>query len=658
MEKNDQVVEAAVKALTENKPELAVSLCEDLNTLPSKDDRITLLLGVALRRLNKLDQSEPLLREVIEAKPHIPAAHYELGLALIHQNRFLEAQHSLEQALHLQPDLASAWRALSNVYSTRGEFAKAARARRHTLLCELHANSALAEAIRLFEGGLLRQSEEKCREHLQSQPADPEARRFLAEIGLTLNSVKHSIKLLRQCLTQHESFEAARVDLVLALAKAGQFSEALSEVDLLKDNSPQALSHDVLAASVLFSAGRFEESTEIFSQILRKIPHDPNLLTSYGHALRFGGKGPQAIAAYTMITKSDSDSAEAYFSLANLKTYKFSHQELENIRALSQDPKLSGIDQIRTAFALGKALEDFGHYDDAFAAYSKGNDLKLRSLAYDPSSMRDEIRRITDHTLPPFKTQTGNHSSDPIFVVGLPRAGSTLVEQILASHSQVEATAELPYIGVIAGDLMKELDRQRSGSHLEMLNRLSAAKRTDLGQKYLDLCAKHRVTTTKFIDKQPNNWRHIGLIKAILPNATIIDVRRHPLAVCLANFRQLFAGNAQPFSYRLTHLGHYYADYLKLMTYWGTTFHDGYSVIEYESVVEDFEAQVSKILGYCGLQFEDSCLNYHQTSRHIRTPSSEQVRLPIYHDSLHFWKHYDLHLSGLRATLKDRGLTL
>ena len=464
-----------------------------------------------------------------------------------------------------------------------------------------------------------------------------------------------AIVLLERCLALAPNFTIAQANYATALARRQRFDEALDRTGRLQIEQPDNLSHKVQHASILAMAGRFEQAHEKFEEVLTFIPDNARILTSYGHSLRYGGRGEDAAAAYQRAIAAEPDAGEAYWSLANLKTFKFADAELDGMRQRYAAMEKLSADRYHLAFALGKALEDKGDFAESFAAYADGNTIKNTFSSYTTERTSGEVDSMIEHCADGFLEPGGHTSNEPIFILGLPRAGSTLLEQILASHSAVEATAELPLISQIAGELGGGRRRSEQNLYPQCLTSMSQDQRESLGQRYLDGASTYRTDKPFFIDKMPNNWVHIGLIKTILPNATIIDARRHPMAACFANFKQLFA-RGQEFTYGLEEIGHYYADYMRLMDHWHSVLPHGLMTVQYETVVEDLETQVRVLLDHCNLPFEEQCLRYYEKDRAVRTASSEQVRQPIYRDALSVWQRYEAHLDPLKAVLDERGI--
>ena len=633
----------------------ACQLAKDARDMAPGDSRFVLMHGVALRRNGQHKEAEPLLRRILVEAEGLVLAHHELGLALKGQGRLSEAIMSLETAVRLQPSLKTAWRDLYELRASQGDDVAAADAYRRSLGSQQGLDPLLTKVLDLMQAGRLGAAEGICREYLKRRPHDVDAIRLLAEIGITLGMLDEAIVLLERCLALAPNFTIAQANYATALARRQRFDEALDRTGRLQIEQPDNLSHKVQHASILAMAGRFEQAHEKFEEVLTFIPDNARILTSYGHSLRYGGRGEDAAAAYQRAIAAEPDAGEAYWSLANLKTFKFADAELDGMRQRYAAMEKLSADRYHLAFALGKALEDKGDFAESFAAYADGNTIKNTFSSYTTERTSGEVDSMIEHCADGFLEPGGHTSNEPIFILGLPRAGSTLLEQILASHSAVEATAELPLISQIAGELGGGRRRSEQNLYPQCLTSMSQDQRESLGQRYLDGASTYRTDKPFFIDKMPNNWVHIGLIKTILPNATIIDARRHPMAACFANFKQLFA-RGQEFTYGLEEIGHYYADYMRLMDHWHSVLPHGLMTVQYETVVEDLETQVRVLLDHCNLPFEEQCLRYYEKDRAVRTASSEQVRQPIYRDALSVWQRYEAHLDPLKAVLDERGI--
>jgi len=653
-EQLDELLEIARAATRQNEPDEVIEACERAREIAPDDTRFLFLQGVALRRKGEVDEAEPLLRQVTETAPALAPGHLEHGLAMLSQGWLAGARKSLQTAVELQPDLTAAWRALYDVRAAEGDDAGAAEAFRRALNAS-GPDPALQKALELFSKGHLGIAEGICREYLRNRPMDVNAIRLLAEIGIRLGVIDEAIALLERCLELAPDFNVARSNYATALGRQQRFHDAIDQLEQLERAEPDNISHKVQMAAVLSMAGRFDEAHRKFEEVLQRIPDNAGILTSYGHSLRYGGKGTEATEAYLRAIDADPEAGEAYWSLANLKTFRFSDEQVETMRTRLASLKKDSADKFHLAFALGKALEDAKSWDESFQAYATGNSIKRRFSAYDRADTTARVDAMLAECGPDLFDASGHPSNAPIFVVGLPRAGSTLLEQILASHSEVEATAELPFIGQIASELSGKRKRTDESRYPAILNELTPEQRTELGQQYLDRAAVYRSDAPHFIDKLPNNWLHVALIKVILPNATIIDARREAMAACFANFKQLFA-RGQEFTYGLEDIAHYYADYRRLMDHWHAVLPGGVLTVNYEEVVADLERQVERLLAHCGLAFEAACLRFHEQDRAVRTASSEQVRQPIYKDAVALWQNYEQHLEPVRRVLTERGV--
>jgi tetratricopeptide (TPR) repeat protein len=409
----------------------------------------------------------------------------------------------------------------------------------------------------------------------------------------------------------------------------------------------------MLFANQNLAVGNFDTALAIYDALHAARPDNHQVSLTRGHALKTLGRQGEAVAAYRQACASKPDFGDAYWSLANLKTYRFDEDEIAAMRTVQADRATSRVDRYHLCFALGKALEDRGEFADAFGYYDTGNRLKRDELRYDPARIDAEMRSQMAACTPALfarNTGSGAKAPDPIFIVGLPRAGSTLLEQILASHSAVEGTSELPNILALAHRLDGRRRVDEEARYPGNLGELSVDELTVFGEAYLRDTAIYRTGKPFFIDKMPNNFRHIGLIHLILPNAKIIDARRDPMGCCFSNFKQLFA-EGQDFSYGLSEIGRYYKGYIDLMQHWDEVLPGKVLRVQYEDVVSDLETQVRRLLDFCGLPFEPACVNFHETDRAVRTASSEQVRQPIFRGGLDQWENFDAFLAPLRAAL-------
>ena len=482
--------------------------------------------------------------------------------------------------------------------------------------------------------------------HLKEDPFDAAAIRMLAELAARIGRWRDSENLLRRAVEIAPGFTAARANLALVLGRTGRPAEALELLDEIFAADPEDHALANLKAATLGKLGDFDEAIALYERILRETPDQPRIWMSYGHMLKTIGRQAEAIAAYRKALAITPGLGEAWWSLANLKTVKFDDDDRAAMRDAFALPGLGDEDRFHLDFALGKALHDAGKPEEAFAHYRKANALRLTQQPYGP----EQLGRTVDRCIEQFTAEAlaerdgGCEAPDPIFIVGLPRAGSTLVEQILSSHTLVEGTAELPDIPALV---------QRLGRYPADVLALTLDQRQELGREYLKRAGVQRRTDRPFfIDKLPNNWLFVPFIQLILPRAKIIDARRHPMGCCLSNFRQHFA-RGQPFTYDLEHLGRYYSDYVRLMAHIDAVLPGRVHRVIYERMVEDTETEVRALLDHIGLGFEPACLEFHKTERAVRTASSEQVRRPIYKDATEEWRAYEPFLGPLRSALGD-----
>jgi tetratricopeptide (TPR) repeat protein len=477
---------------------------------------------------------------------------------------------------------------------------------------------------------------------------------MLAELAARLGRYGDAQNLLVRCLELAPGFRAARHNLAFVLHRAGDSAGALREINSLLASDANNPGYRSLKAAVLARIGELEQSLNLYADLLAQYSDNARAWMSYGHALKTAGRQTDAIQAYRRCIALQPGLGEAWWSLANLKTVRFTDADITQMRAQLEGIGLSPEDLFHFDFALGKALEDAAQYAVSFRHYARGNARRRKLIHYSADETHRQVERAKALFTTDFFAQRrglGHHAADPIFIVGLPRSGSTLLEQILASHPLVEGTQELPDIPAIARELGGTKSRSAETLYPETLAQLDGEALQALGARYLELTRVQRKTTRPFfIDKMPNNWQHVGLIHLILPNARIIDARRHPLGCCWSAFKQHFA-RGQHFSYDLGDLGRYYRDYLDLMAHFEAAAPGRILRVDYESVVEDLETQVRRLLEYCQLDFDAQCLEFHRTKRSVRTASSEQVRQPIFREGLDQWRHFEPWLTPLKAAL-------
>lgn len=629
----------------------AVILAEELIAAAPGHTRAALLLGVAQRFSGDASAAAATLESLTRTQPDWAAAHYELGRARSAAGRRDDAIAALSRAFELQPAMTGAWCSLADELRAAGREADADAVcnRRIELAGQdprlQNALGALREK-RFSEANIL------LRQHLDVDPTDVAAIQMLAAVGLRMDQHDDAGKLLRRCLELAPNYAAAQHDYALVLDQQMQRTEALHYIDLALAADPDNPNYRLSKATILDRIGEYDSAIEIFGGLLEE--NQSEAWMSYGHSLRAAGRQDESVTAYRKVIESNPGFGEAWWSLADLKTFKFSAAETDEIRRQLERPDLSGEDRLHFEFTLGKVLEDAGDYAESFSRYIEGNRLRRATTPYDAAQLTTGVSRSKALMTSTFFTERaawGCPAEDPIFIVGLPRAGSTLLEQVLASHSAVEGTMELPDMLRIVRELNEAGPGAGSGRYPEILASLNADQLRSLGESYLASTRIYRKTERPFfVDKMPNNFANVGLIQLLLPNAKIVDARRHPLACCFSMFKQLFA-RGQPFVYGLDDLGRAYRDYVELMAHFDEVLPGRVHRVFYEQMVDDTEAQIRSLLEYCGLPFEESCLRFHETDRAIRTASSAQVRQPINRGGVDHWRHFEPWLEPLKQAL-------
>ena len=551
------------------------------------------------------------------------------------------------------PTRAQAWRSLADRLDDAGDRSGAAAAYLEHVRYAIHDRDLMTAAAAL-EANDIPQAEKRLRAHLKQAPTDVVAIRMLAEVAMRLDRSEDAGRLLARCLELAPGFRQARHHHAIALHRLNKPAEALAELDRLLRDDPADPACRNLKAAVLCRTGDYEPAIAIYEALIAEHPEHAHVWLSYGHALKTAAHTERAIAAYRRCIAIDPAFGEAYWSLANLKTFRFDDAELARMREALTRTDLAPEHRLHFEFALAKALEDRDDYADSFRHYAAGNALRLAQMPYsadDTSTRLERVRALYTREFFATRKGAGCGAPDPIFIVGLPRAGSTLIEQILSSHSAVEGTMELPEIISITRALRQSAASRGPGAYHDALAQLDASELRALGEQYLERTRIHRkLGRAFFIDKMPNNFAHIGLIHLVLPNAKIIDARRHPLACCVSGFKQHFA-RGQNFSYSLEDLGRYYRDYAELMAHFDAVLPGRVHRVIYEDLVDDTEYEVRRLLDYCGLPFDEACLRFFDNERPVRTASSEQVRQPIYRSGVDQWRHFESWLDPLKAAL-------
>ena len=652
--KSDSPDKAAIakQFLQDGKLKEAIEAAQvELSDNPSNAEALY-VQAVAERYLGKPKSALATLDALKSVSPNYARAYQEEG----HNRKQLGdpsgATTAYQRAVEHNRGLIASWRELAALYQQQNNQQGFAVAKaEHSRLTNLPAE--LVSVTSLIHDGKLFQAEKLCRAFLAQHPHHIEAMRLLAMLGVKLFIYDDAEFLLESCVEFAPDYWLARFDYINILHRRRKFEKALEQATILRKRYPGNQAFELAYANENVAVGQFETALEIYDQVIAKnlLLEQPYL--ARGHALKTLGRLEEGIESYRSAYRARPDFGDAYWSLANLKMYRFTDEEIDRMEGQVESPKTSLVDRFHLCFALGKAYEDREDYEESFSYYEQGNRLKKEGVRYDPDGTDAAMKRqasMCTEALFESKAGMGGTYQDPIFIVGLPRAGSTLLEQILASHSQVDGTMELPNIIALAHRLNGRRKVSEEARYPRILADLSAEQLQGFADSFIKDTQIHRKGAPRFIDKMPNNFQHIGLIHLILPNAKIIDARRHPMGCCFSGFKQLFA-DGQEFTYGLKEIGRYYHAYVELMAHWDRVFPGKVLRVHYEHVVTDLEGQVRRILDFLELPFEEACLNYHHTKRSIRTPSSEQVRLPIYRSGLEQWRNFEPYLGELKAEL-------
>ncbi len=589
--------------------------------------------------------------EILKVAPGNAVAVFLYGLALGATGRGEDAVGALRRAVRLDPNLPGAWHALGDHLGAMGDAEGADAAYAQHIKASTRDPRLLRPAAALCENDIPL-AEALLRAHLQQNPTDVAAIRMFAEVAARLGRYVDAENLLARCLELSPSFATARTQYATVLNRQNRASEALQQIAPLLAAEPNNPHYRNLKASFLVGIGEYQQSVELYKGILAEYPHQSKVWVMLGHVQKTAGRQDEAIAAYRHGLELSPQSGEAYWSLANLKTFRFEAHDIAAMNAALEVPSVEN--RLHLHFALGKACEDEARYEESFQHYAEGNRLRRSQISYSAAENTSFVKRSRAVYTRDFfaeRTEIGCQAPDPIFIVGLPRSGSTLVDQILSSHSLVEGTMELHDMISLARSLEIRGQQEKATQYLEVLDELPHERFRELGEQYLERTRVQRKTDAPFfIDKMPNNCRHVGLIHLLLPRARIIDARRHPLGSCFSAFKQHFA-LGQYFTYSLDEIGRYYADYVELLAHCDAVLPGRVHRVNYEAMVEDTETEVRRLLDYCGLPFEEQCLRFYENKRAVRTASSEQVRRPIFREGLDQWRHYEPWLQPLKDAL-------
>jgi tetratricopeptide (TPR) repeat protein len=648
---------AHAKRLLEKSPDLAAEQAREILSAHPGHPLARLILGAAHRQVGRTQAALDILEPLALEQPSAAPVHLELGIARGEAGQGSEAIAALRRAVELQPASADGWRLLGDYLDADGDACGADQARAQFIKWA-NKDPRLMEAAAALVANDLPVADARLRAHLGAHSTDVAALRMLAEVAGRLRRYQDAQELLERCLELAPSFDAARHNYAIVLNRQSRQAAALPQVERLLAKEPRNPNYLNLKAAILAHLGDSADSIRIYETVLAEHPRQPKVWMSYGHCLKTAGRQEDSIAAYRRAIGIEPTLGEAYWSLANLKTFHFSDTDMRAIANALQRTDLADDDRLHFEFALGNALEDRDSYEDSFAHYAAGNAIRRQQHPYHADEGSQFVGRCTAQYNAEFfeeREGAGAQSAEPIFIVGLPRAGSTLLEQILASHSLVEGTMELPdlpqIVRELAGHEAGHEARNREAPFFTAVAAQRPAELRALGERYLESTRVYRKSKAPFfIDKMPNNWLSVGLIHLILPNAKIIDARRHPLGCCFSAFKQHFA-RGQNFSYDLADLGRYYRDYVELIAHVDKVLPGRVHRVFYETMIEDTEAEVRRLLEYCGLPFEERCLKFYENERAVRTASSEQVRRPIFRDGVDHWRHYEPWLGPLKQAL-------
>jgi tetratricopeptide (TPR) repeat protein len=614
-----------------------------------------LLTAIAQRFLGRIADALDTLATLEQHHPRFSRLHEERGHCFVFLRQAEAAVGAFSVAVGLNYALPNSWSMLEGLYRMTGK-AEDRKAAAGQVASLRNLPSEVITATGLFADGDIDQAERMIRSFLLSHGNDIEAMRLLARIGIARKVFDDPEILLAAILEIAPDYHVARAEYAEVLIELHKYDQARAQLERLMREDPAHRSYlQNLYAVAVVGLGDHARAIGLYRELLQGTAADADLHLSIAHALKTLGSRDDAVASYRQAARVRPGFGDAYWSLANLKTYRFTDEELGEMKAFHVDSSLAPTDRHHLCFALAKASEDRGEFAESFHYYEQGNALKREESNYRPELIERNTRQQIEICAPDLFVRmqgAGAPDPDPIFIVGLPRSGSTLLEQILASHSQVEGTQELPNVQQMANNLRGRDPDPSNPRYPRILTEMAPEELRALGEKYLADTRIYRTGKPYFIDKMPNNFRHLGLIRLMLPNAKIIDARREPLACCFSNLKQLFA-KGQEFTYSVDDIARYYRTYLELMRHWDGVLPGWVLRVHHEDVVDDLESQVRRILKFCGLPFEPACMEFHQTTRSVRTASSEQVRQPINRDGMDQWKNFDTWLGPLKLALGD-----
>ncbi len=650
----DGDVELAKQLLSQGKPVDAIAKLSDvLKELPEHQEALY-ILAVCYRYASNLDSSLAALDRLLALYPGYARGYQERGHSYRKLNRSAEAIRAYERAVEFNPALLASWQNLSALHNKLGNAHQSVAAAAQAQALSKLPLELLSVSSMIHEGKLYL-AEKLCRSFVQKNPQHVEGMRLLAKIGVELGILDDAEFLLESALAFTPDFLLARYDYSQVLFKRQRYEESLKQAELVLEKRPNDPAFRLAYANAAAATGGFEKALKFYDELIGEHQDHHHYHMLKGHAQKTLGDLSGAVASYHNAAQIKPDHGDAYWSLANLKSYRFDEVEIDRMKEAESRPDTDLLDRYQLCFALGKALEDRREFGGAFEYYQRGNRLKTAELGYQAEKTDREFVRQKEVCTAAFfreRAEWAVDSSEPVFIVGLPRAGSTLLEQILASHPMVDGTIELPNIISLAQKLGGRHMVDEESRYPTVLQELTEQQVERFGREYIDSTRVYRKGAPFFTDKMPNNFCHIGLIQLILPNARIIDARRHPMACCFSNFKQLF-GQGQDFTYGLKEIGQYYRGYVDLMDHWERLLPEKILRIQYEDVVGDLETQVRRLLDFLGLPFDQRCIEFHKNERAVHTPSAEQVRQPVYTSGIEQWKNFEKYLDTLKESLSD-----
>jgi tetratricopeptide (TPR) repeat protein len=644
-------IEDVFRLISSGQFQQAEQQCVSLLEKDPDDVNVLGLLGAVSLRLGKTVEARPILEKAIAIEPGFAKPREDLGMLCLHEGRLEHAVNSFEEAIRLDGTQPGAWAGLAEAQARLGNPDAANKARQHHLELSPVAQ-ALDEVRQLVAKGDLEAAEQVCDDTLKSNPNNIPVLRQLAM--LASSGGRHSVAegLLKKVISLLPNDFRSYADFGRFLGTIARFPEAIEALEKAIALEPDNVRVHRALGDYLAISGRSADALASYDRALHLDPDYTPAQVGRGHTLKILGRKGDAIESYEKAIAVSPEFGDAWWSLASLRSYEFSDDQVSLLRgqlAAARDDSISGISMY---FALARADEAAGDFDSAWINYERGNQSKRKQVNYDPIQSEEAHDRIIEFFDPTVLEQQRESEPDgpaPIFIVGMPRSGSTLLEQILASHSQVEGTSELPYIGAMTG----AISGLQSGTqkYPDGLADMTPDQLSSLGKSYIYRASKRLSEgMPRFTDKMPANFSHIGFIHLILPNAKIIDARRQPLDACIGNYRQLFA-KGKNYAYDINECGEYYVDYVRVMDHWDEVLPGRVLKVQYEHVISDLESEARRMLDFCELPWEDACLDYHQSDRPVNSASAEQVREPIYKDAVGYWKNYESRLDALKEVL-------